>query len=244
MTDFIPTGCRSLDETLEGGISFGKVTLIYGEASTGKTTLAMKSVVNYLRQGRREESPPRRALYVDSDGKFSLARFSQIAEADYNEFMKRLLLCMPKTFAEQTRIVEGLASFTSRDIRLVVLDTITSLYSEEIASTGKTFPVNRELNRQLAYLKEAAEEQDLGVLLLSQVHSTLQPDQSPITPVSSRLLGYWSDVILRLDLTLQAGVRTMFLEKPRRGITGCRFRLDPSGLIDMGFLNQPTYSLG
>jgi DNA repair protein RadB len=241
--NFISTGCESLDEILEGGIPFGKVTLIYGEASTGKTTLAMKCVVNYLRQDH-EASQLRRALYIDSDGKFSLARFSQIAEVDYNEFMKGLLLCMPKTFAEQTRIIEGLTSFTSRDIRLVVLDTITSLYREEVASTGKIFPLNRELNRQLAYLKETAEEQNLGVILLSQVHSTLQPNESPITPVSSRLIGYWSDMILMLDLTPQAGVRTLFLEKPRRIMMGCRFRLAPSGLIDMGFLNQPTYSPG
>jgi len=238
--DSISTGCRSLDEVLGGGIPFGRVTLIYGEPSAGKTTLAIRGVVNYLRQDH-EASPPRRALYVDSDGKFSLARFSQIAGVDTNGFLKRLLLCMPRTFAEQTRIIEELISFTSRDIRLVVLDTITSLYSEKIASTGNPFRINRELNRQLAFLKEAAGSQELGVLLLSQVHSTLRPDDSSVVPVSSRLLEYWSDVILRLDLTPQAGVRTVLLEKPRRDTMGCRFRLVSSGLIDMGFLNQPFH---
>ncbi|MFB0543386.1 MAG: ATPase domain-containing protein [Candidatus Bathyarchaeia archaeon] len=239
LIDSISTGCRSLDEALGGGIPLGKVTLIYGEASTGKTTLAMSSVVNYLRPERGGASPLRRALYVDSDRKFSLPRFSQIAGAKTNEFLKRLILCMPRDFAEQTRLIEGLESFTVGDIRLVALDTITSLYSEEVASTGKVFPTNRELNRQLAYLKEAAESRGLGVLLLSQVHSTLQPDQPPVTPVSSRLLRYWSDIILRLDLTSQAGVRTATLEKPKGGIVGCRFRLAPSGLIDMGFLQNP-----
>ena len=239
MMDSISTGCRSLDEALGGGIPLGKVTLIYGEASTGKTTLAMSSVVNYLRLERGGGSPLRRALYVDSDRKFSLARFSQIAAVNIDEFLERLILCMPRDFAEQTKLMEGLESFTVGDIRLVVLDTITSLYRQEFASTGKVFPTNRELNRQLAYLKEAAEARGLGVLLLSQVHSTFQPSQSPVTPVSSRLLRYWSDIILRLDLTSQVGVRTASLEKPRRGTVGCRFRLGPSGLIDMGFLQGP-----
>jgi len=237
--DTISTGCSSLDEVLGGGIPLGKVTLIYGEAATGKTTLAMSSVITYLHQGLGGVSLLRRALYVDSDRKFSLPRFSQIAGVNLDEFLKRLILCMPKDFAEQTKLIEGLESFTVGDISLIILDTITSIYREEIASTGKIFPLNRELNRQLAYLKEASEAQGLGVLLLSQVHSTLQPDQPPITPVASRLLRYWSDIILRLDLTTQPGVRTASLEKPRHGTMGCRFRLTSSGLIDMGFLQEP-----
>lgn len=239
--DSISTGCRSLDEILGGGVLLGKVTLIYGEASTGKTTLAMRSVVNYLKPERRGASPLQRALYVDSDGKFSLARFSEIAGDDVNKLLEKLVLSMPKSFSEQTRIIEGLISFITKNIRLVVLDTVTSLYSEEIASTGKIFPLNRELNRQLAYLKDAAEAQDLAVLILSQVHSTFQSDESSITPVSSRLLRYWPDIILRIDLTPQDGVRTAFLEKPaRRSLIGCHFRFNSSGLIDMGFLDQTS----
>jgi len=242
MADSISTGCRSLDEILGGGIPFGKVTLVYGDASTGKTTLAMKSVVNYLQTRQRGVSPPKRALYVDSDGKFSLARFSQIAGPNTKEeLLQRLVVSMPESFTEQMGIIEGLMSFTAGNIRLVVLDTITSLYREEIALTGQTFPINRELNRQLAYLKEAAKAQDLVVLLLSQVYSTFNPEQPPITPVSSRLLRYWSDIILRLDITPQAGVRIAFLEKPtRRSMVGCRFKLVASGLTDMGFLDQPS----
>jgi len=244
MADSVSTGCRSLDEVLGGGISFGKITLIYGDASTGKTTLAMKSVVNYLQTKHQGASPLRRALYVDSDGKFSLARFLQIAGPDAKELLQRLVVSLPKSFTEQTGIMEGLASFTAGSIRLVVLDTITSLYREEIASTGKTFPINRELNRQLAYLKEAAKAQDLIVLLLSQVYSALQPEQPSITPVSSRLLRYWSDIILRLDLTPQVGVRAVFLEKPaRRSMVGCRLRLVASGLTDIGFLDQRSRDL-
>ncbi|RJS88454.1 DNA repair protein RadB [Candidatus Bathyarchaeota archaeon] len=237
MMNFISIGCRSLDEILGGGIPFGRVTLIYGEASTGKTTLAMRVLVNYLRAGG-EDANLKRALYVDSDRKFSLARFSQIAGTDVDEVLKRLLLCMPEDFEEQMRLIEEVESFTAGNIRLIVLDTITSLYREEIASSRDVFSLNRGLNRQLAYLREAAEKRDLAVLLLSQVHSTLKPGEPSIEPVSSRLLRYWSDIILRLDLTPQPGVRVAVLEKPRRGMMSCRFRLVPSGLVDLGLLSE------
>lgn len=237
MMNFISIGCRSLDEILGGGIPFGRVTLIYGEASTGKTTLAMRVLVNYLRAGG-EDANLKRALYVDSDHKFSLARFSQIAGTDVDEVLKRFLLCMPEDFEEQMRLMEEVESFTAGNIRLIVLDTITSLYREEITSSSDVFSLNRGLNRQLAYLREAAEKRDLAVLLLSQVHSTLKPGEPSIEPVSSRLLRYWSDIILRLDLTPQPGVRVAVLEKPSRGMTSCRFRLVPSGLVDLGLLSE------
>ena len=234
--DDISTGCESLDKVLRGGIPLGKITLIYGAPSTGKTTLAMKVVLNYLNSECKVPHLHNRALYIDSDKKFSLERFSQIVGTSIKEVLERLLIFMPKNFVEQTRVIEGLDSFTSRDIRLIVLDTITSLYRERIANTGKIFPVNRELNRQLAHLKEYAESKGLGILLLSQVYSSLQPNTLPMEPVSSRLLRYWSDIILRLDLNHQPGVRTASLEKPRKDNIRCRFKLAPLGIIDMGFL--------
>ncbi|RJS79912.1 DNA repair and recombination protein RadB, partial [Candidatus Bathyarchaeota archaeon] len=38
----ISTGCTSLDDLLGGGITSGSITLIYGEAETGKTSLAIQ----------------------------------------------------------------------------------------------------------------------------------------------------------------------------------------------------------
>ncbi|MFB0567888.1 MAG: ATPase domain-containing protein, partial [Candidatus Bathyarchaeia archaeon] len=60
----IPTGCHALDRMLEGGLTRGDVTLVYGEAETGKTSLAIQCAVNTARIGYK-------AIFVDSDGTFS-----------------------------------------------------------------------------------------------------------------------------------------------------------------------------
>ena len=65
----ITTGCGALDLLLDGGLPLGEVVLIYGEAETGKTTLAMQCATNAVRMGLK-------TLYVDSDGTFSPARLT------------------------------------------------------------------------------------------------------------------------------------------------------------------------
>ena len=233
MVRSVSTGCRTLDEMLGGGIPLEKITLIYGEPSTGKTTLALGMAVSFL-SGAIEDSGSSRVLYIDSDRKLSLDRFSQIAGRRADEFLERLIVSMPDNFSEQTLLIEQLVSYISANIDFIVFDTVTSLYQEEVASGGGTFPASREFNRQLGYLKEAVEDQHVTVLLLSQVHSSLHSEPPVITPISTRLLRYWSDTIIQLELTPQTGVRAGFIEKPRRSLTGCMFKLAPFGIVDMG----------
>ncbi len=57
----ISTNCKTIDAILGGGIPPESLSLIYGEAETGKTTLAMQCAVNCARQGYK-------TLYVDCDG--------------------------------------------------------------------------------------------------------------------------------------------------------------------------------
>ena len=63
---------------LEGGIPLESVSLIYGEAETGKTTLAMQLAINYAKQAYK-------TLFIDCDGTFSARRLSQIAGQNFKE---------------------------------------------------------------------------------------------------------------------------------------------------------------
>ena len=60
----VPTGCMFLDRLLEGGLPVNNVTLVYGEAETGKSTLALQCAVGSVRMGYK-------TLFIDSDGTFS-----------------------------------------------------------------------------------------------------------------------------------------------------------------------------
>lgn len=227
MESRLSTGCHSLDEILGGGFDYGRVSLIYGEASTGKTTLVLSSIISHLRG-----NPSLKAIYIDADQGLSINRLMQIAGTDGKQLLERLLIWSPKTFSEQSEIVEGLLTLRSGEATTVVVDSITSLYRLEVGDAERTFSINKALNRQLGFLSETAKTKATAVLLTGQVHSILGSTPPQIEPVARRLLQFWSDLILKLENTHLPSIRQAMLEKPENRQKACRFGLGDTGLKD------------
>jgi DNA repair protein RadB len=219
----LPTGCAPLDEVLGGGFRFGEVSLVYGEASTGKTTLALTCSLNHLRG-----DPWAKACYVDSDQKLSTKRLTQVA-GDDDSLLERLLVWRPGDFSEQTEVIESLHGLPHGEMPVVV-DSITGPYRLEAGDARRTFSSNKELNRQLGFLSETARAKGSAVLVVGQVHGVLGAKEAQVEPVAKRLLGYWSDAVLRLETTSIQSVRQAFLEEPPGRAGACRFMLAESGI--------------
>lgn len=207
--DMIPSRCEPLDGLLGGGFSVGEVVVVYGEAGTGKTTLAIQTAIEAARLGSK-------VLYVDTDRSFTHQRFSQLAGEDSEATSERILLFFPATFSAQTSLVESIENYLTASTRLVVVDTITSLYRVSLGSAQRTFILNRELNRQLAYLSEVAVRHKLVVLLTSQVHARLDFPFGRIEPVARRTLAHWPRTIIRLKNTPAQSKKEIIIER-RRG---------------------------
>jgi len=223
----LSTGCGALDGVLGGGFRFGKISLIYGEAATGKTTLALSCTISHLRA-----DPGGKVFYVDADQRLSTSRLTQIAGPDGGGLLGRLLIWRPRSFSEQTEIIEGLPTLLEHGATPVIVDSITGLYRLEAGDATRTFAVNKALNRQLAFLSETAKTKGAAVLLMGQVHSVLGAEPPQVEPVAQRLLRYWSDTVLRLERAQTPGVRQAVLEKPETR-EACRFGLSDAGLTDV-----------
>jgi len=216
---------------LRTGFPAGNISLIYGEADTGKTTIAIQCAVNVARKGFK-------VIFIDSDNTFSSIRLSQIARQDVDKISQNIVIFSPKNFKEQSHLIENLDNYFTPAVALVIIDTISSLYRMELGSMEETFALNRELNRQLAYLAQIAKERRIAVMLASQVYSILGKEQRPeIEPVAVRVLKFWSKVIVNLKQTPRTGVREAVLEKflgmshPR---ARCYFKLTETGIQDLG----------
>jgi len=224
----IPTGCRTMDRALEGGFASGSVSLIYGEAETGKTTLAMQVAVNCARLGNK-------TLFIDCDGTFSARRLSQIASEDFEETSELIILMKPDSFNEQNQVIERLADYVTRNFALIVVDTITSLYRLRVAeSPAKTFELNRELNRQIALLAQFAKTNKVAMLLTSQVHSVFDERSTEVAPVATRVLKFWSDTIIAMRPSEKPQTIKSVLEKtigtPKAEPLTCFLRIDEKGI--------------
>jgi RecA/RadA recombinase len=233
----IPSGCVSLDKLLGAGFPIGGTSLIYGEAETGKSVLAMQAAVNAGRRGCK-------TIFVDTDCAFSPIRLSQIAYNDFDEIAPRIILVRPTSFQEQSAVIDSLDEYLTKKIQLVVIDTITSLYRVEFGTAKETFALNRELNRQVAGLTQISKTYDIAVLMISQVRNVLteERENATIEPVGTRVLTFWSDVVINLKKTPQTRVIKAVLEKSpkHRHPVSCYFTIAGTGVRDQDQSFQGT----
>jgi DNA repair protein RadB len=223
----VPTGCISLDKLLGGGFPAGAVSLIYGEAETGKTSLTVQCAVNCARRGIK-------SLFLDTDGTFSYERLSQIAEYDYKKISPLMIIMRPTTFQEQTDAIDHLEKIITNKFGLIVVDTVTSLYRVEFDDTEEVYATNRELNRQLAVLTELAKTREVAVLVVSQVRGVLSGNSIEMRPVATRVLNYWSEVVLDMKQTGQTRVIKVLREKHPsiKGTGNVYVKIESSGITD------------
>ena len=227
----ILTGCGCIDSNMDGGISPGSITLIYGEPEAGKTTLAMQCAVNCAMQNYK-------TLFMDCDNTFSAKRLSQVASGKFAEIAERVILVKPTDFREQTAVIDQLSEYTANNFGLVVIDTITSLYRVNVAdSSKKTFALNRELNRQMAILAQTAKTQKIPIVVTSQVMSTFKKAHVFIAPVATRVLKFWADTIIAMKPTENQRIIKTVIEKTskRNREVNCYLRIEETGLRDCSF---------
>lgn len=218
---------EGLDRMLRGGFPLGKTSLVYGEASTGKTVLMMQSSLQASARGFK-------VFFIDCDLSFSVERLESLDRG--RELAENIVLFQPENFLEQTRVLEGLEVLMSKTPVLLVIDSITGLYRAELEKPGAVFAHSRELNRQLAYLGDLSSRLGLTVLLTGQVHSQPGYGTWTIAPVAMRTLRHWSFLIVRLRPMPRQDSREGLLEKiDGRDVKGPRgiFRIGQNGLSDV-----------
>lgn len=203
---YLPTGINQLDYMLGGGLPTRDITLIYGEATSGKTTLAVKISLLHLKQ-----DPATKAMYVDSDNKLNHSRLEQIEEHTAPNLLHRLQILTPQTYSEQTSLIQELTKILEPG-DITIIDSITGLYRIEAGDESKVFIANKELNRQLGYIKEMAIITGSSFVLTGQVRSLL--DSKGIEPVATRLLNHWSHTVIKLEKTPTQNQRQATIEKP------------------------------
>jgi DNA repair protein RadB len=210
-------------ETLQGTlVNHGAITLLYGEATAGKTTSLISLTVNHLKQ-----NPFSNAYYIDSDGKLSVDRLIQVTGADYHDVLVNMHVLKPQSFREQNFIISNIDEKLVQE-DLLIIDSITGLYRLEAGDPEKTFETNKVLNHYLAFLKELALTKKIAIMISGQVRSVFDSLEG-IEPVAPRLLKYWSDIIIKLETTPYPGMRQATLEKPLP-IGTCIIEIDANGI--------------
>jgi DNA repair protein RadB len=154
--------CASIDNLLGGGIENGSVTLLYGEAGTGKTNICLQMAYNVARSGKK-------VAYIDTEG-LSAERISQIFTEE--SYAKDLLRFYAHSIDEQGYGITQAArqaESPETNIGLIIVDSMTMFY--RLRSDDSS--VRNELVRQMETLLNMARRSDVAVLITSQVYTNI-----------------------------------------------------------------------
>src|SRR2546427_7305553 len=115
----LSTGTSGLDRLLKGGFALRRINLVYGEASTGKTVLAMQSALEASARGFK-------VFFVDADLSFSVQRLESLDRG--GGLSENIVGFQPEDFWGQSRVTESLEGVLSNTPALFVVDLVASVY--------------------------------------------------------------------------------------------------------------------
>lgn len=229
----ISTGCKSIDALIDNGLPFKSVIHVYGEAGTGKSTLVMQCAKNCVLRGYK-------VLFLDNEHTCSSTRLKVICETKYSEISQAIFVHEPSSFENQAETIENLEKFLSDKTKMVIIDTMTTQYRRVLTEDSKkNIKLNKDLNYQIAVLKDLANRYDLIVFLTNQVRGSVKVrgNGEGFEPVAGAILNYWSDYEIQLGFLpdRQMSIRTATLIKhpinPTKTIS--EFQLTESGMQDI-----------
>ena len=220
LVEHLPLDCPALDALLGGGIETGCITLIYGEAGTGKTNLCLVLARQVARSGRK-------VIYIDSEG-VSMERLRQVSGPDIDPVLKNALFSEVHSFKEQDTMVDKAIKLAEgqADIGLIVIDSMTMYY--RLGDREEERAERRSLANQSAKLLSLARKKGLPVLLTSQVFMDIE--KGSVEALGGNVLHHNAKTIIFLERT-GLGKRRATVMKHRH-------------LAEGGFRRIPTHRVG
>ena len=213
-------GCSQVDRLLGGGIEKGSVTLIYGEAGSGKTNVCLQLARNMATQGEK-------VAYIDSEG-LSSERLSQVFVGS-EESIKNLLIFEVHSFSEQSDRIDKIEKLASTGtISLVIIDSLTMFYRLNYEDSY----VRNDFIRQTEVLLNMARQYDIAVMLTSQVYSNIM--NGGVEFLGGHALHHNAKTIIRLDKRTD-GRRAAVIIKHRSLPEGrsAMYRITETGISDI-----------
>lgn len=191
--DRISTGMQELDRVLGGGVVAGSLTLVGGDPGIGKSTLLLQVCRNFSDAGAK-------VLYIS--GEESLKQIKMRAEriGSFNDNL--LLLC-----ETNLSLIED--TIRSRKPQIVIIDSIQTMYSEDVSATPGSVSQVRESTALFLQLAKG-----LGVSIFIVGHVTKEG-----TVAGPRVLEHMVDTVLYFEGDRYASYRILRSVKNRFGST-------------------------
>ncbi len=169
----ITTGSEALDKLLGGGVPTQAITEAYGQFGSGKTQIGFQLAVN-VQLPKEQGGLEGECVFIDTEGTFRPKRIMAIAKAkglDPEEALRKIKVARAFSSDHQILLAEKVPEMirNGANIKLVIVDSLTSLFRVEYIGRGTLAERQQKLNKHLHFLQRLADRFNLAVYVTNQV---------------------------------------------------------------------------
>jgi DNA repair protein RadA len=232
----ITTGSKALDGLLGGGVETQAITEMHGAFGSGKSQLALQLAVN-VQLPKEKGGLAGKAIFIDTEATFRPERAQQIAQGaglDPTKALQNIFVARAYNSDHQVILAEKSEEILNKEnIRLIIVDSVTSAFRSEYAGRGTLADRQQKLNRHLHQLQKLADLHNLAIYLTNQVMA--RPDVlfgDPTTPIGGHILGH--QATYRVYLRKSKGEKRIakLIDSPNLPEGEVVFRVLPEGIRD------------
>jgi DNA repair protein RadA len=233
----ISTGSKNFDKLLDGGIETQSITETHGAFSSGKSQLGFQLAVN-VQLSREKGGLNGGCLFIDCENTFRPERINQIADSvglNPKEALENIHVARAYNSDHQIVLVEKAGEIIrEKNIKLLVVDSVTSLFRSDYLGRGELATRQQKLNRHLHTLQRLAEVYNLAVYVTNQVMA--RPDilfGDPTTPIGGHILAHQAGTRLYLRKSKGDTRIARMVDSPNLPEGEIVFRITTEGIKDI-----------
>src|SRR3989344_4344808 len=232
----ITTGSKNLDALIGGGVETQYITEAFGAFASGKTQLGFQLAVN-VQLPEENGGLNGRCLFIDTENTFRPERVEQMATAlglDSKKILKNIFVARAYNSDHQILLLDKAKEMIKEhNIKLIVIDSITSHFRSDYSGRGELAPRQQKLNRHLHDLQKIAEIYNVTVYMTNQVMANpAMMFGDPTTPIGGHVLAHASGVRLYLRKSKQGLKIAKLIDSPNLPEGEAGFIVGPEGLGD------------
>ncbi|HME51782.1 MAG TPA: DNA repair and recombination protein RadA [Candidatus Lokiarchaeia archaeon] len=166
------TGSENVDDLMDGGITTGRVTELFGGFKSGKTNTVNTLCVT-VQLPKEEGGLNGDVIYIDTEGTFSKAKVARIARRfgiDPAKALSRIHLAKVYSADHQVQMIEQCERIVAKyPVKIIIVDSLMALLRNEYVGIGCLAPRQAKLNKIIHLLSRIAEAKNIAVVLTNQV---------------------------------------------------------------------------
>ena len=232
----ITTGSKDLDELIGGGVETNAITEVYGKFASGKSQIGFQLAVNaQLPKGKGGLDGS--VLFIDTEGTFRPERIESMATAaglDPDAVLGNIMVVRATTTEKQVLTVERADSLIlEKNIKLIIVDSITSLFRSEFIGRGALGERQQKLNSHIHKLQLLADKFGVAVYITNQVMDNpgiLFGD--PTTPIGGNVLAHAATTRLYIRKSKEDKRIVRLVDSPNMPDGECIIKITSNGVKD------------